>query len=92
SLLGLGILWYQGALFMATVQLVIIALLLYGLTLAGISTLLSVVYLLGLQENSLVDLLKGKLPLKRMMTLMMVGQLLAVLVVGSSATALLPHY
>ncbi|HET4466959.1 TPA: bacteriocin-associated integral membrane family protein [Streptococcus pneumoniae] len=59
---------------------------------AGISTLLSVVYLLGLQENSLVDLLKGKLPLKRMMTLMMVGQLLAVLVVGSSATALLPHY
>ena len=92
SLLGLGILWYQGALFMATVQLVIIALLLYGLTLAGISTLLSVVYLLGLQENSLVDLLKGKLPLKRMMTLMMVGQLLAVLVVGSSATALLLHY
>lgn len=91
SLLGLGILWYQGALFMATVQLVIIALLLYGLTLAGISTLLSVVYLLGLQENSLVDLLKGKLPLKRMMTLMM-GQLLAVLVVGSSATTLLPHY
>lgn len=91
SLVGLGILWYQGALFMATVQLVIIALLLYGLTLAGISTLLSVVYLLGLQENSLVDLLKGKLPLKRMMTLMM-GQLLAVLVVGSSATTLLPHY
>ena len=39
-----------------------------------------------------MDLLKGKLPLKRMMTLMMVGQLLAVLVVGSSATALLPHY
>ncbi|KXT84781.1 putative immunity protein [Streptococcus oralis] len=38
SLLGLGILWYQGALFMATLQLVIIALLLYGLTLAGIST------------------------------------------------------
>ena len=92
SFLGLGILWYQGALFMATVQLVIIALLLYGLALVGISTLLSVVYLLGLQENSLVDLLKGKLPLKRMMTLMMVGQLLAVLVVGSSATALLPHY
>ncbi|MDU1469544.1 MAG: bacteriocin-associated integral membrane family protein, partial [Streptococcus mitis] len=92
SLLGLGILWYQGALFMATVQLVIIGLLLYGLALVGISTLLSIVYLLGLQENSLVDLLKGKLPLKRMMTLMMVGQLLAVLVVGSSATALLPHY
>ena len=66
--------------------------LLYGLALVGISTLLSVVYLLGLQENSLVDLLKGKLPLKRMMTLMMVGQLLAMLVVGSSATALLPHY
>lgn len=58
---------------MATVQLVIIGLLLYGLALIGISTLLSVVYLLGLQENSLVDLLKGKLPLKRMMTLMMVG-------------------
>ena len=91
SLLGLGLLWYQGALFMATVQLVIIGLLLYGLALVGISTLLSVVYLLGLQENSLMDLLKGKLPLKRMMTLM-VGQLLAVLVVGSSATALLPHY
>ena len=76
---------------MATVQLVIIGLLLYGLALVGISTLLSVVYLLGLQENSLVDLLKGKLPLKRIMTLMMVGQLLAVLVVGSSATALLRH-
>ena len=92
SLLGFGILWYQGALFMSMVQLVIIGLLLYGLSLVGISILLSVVYLFGLQENGLMDLLKGKLPLKRMMALMMVGQLLAVLVVGSSATALLPHY
>lgn len=91
-LLGFGILWYQGALFMSMVQLVIIGLLLYGLSLVGISILLSVVYLFGLQENGLMDLLKGKLPLKRMMALMMVGQLLAVLVVGSSATALLPHY
>ena len=91
-LLGFGILWYQGTLFMSMVQLVIIGLLLYGLSLVGISILLSVVYLFGLQENGLMDLLKGKLPLKRMMALMMVGQLLAVLVVGSSATALLPHY
>ena len=91
-LLGFGILWYQGALFMSMVQLVLIGLLLYGLSLVGISILLSVVYLFGLQENGLMDLLKGKLPLKRMMALMMVGQLLAVLVVGSSATALLPHY
>ena len=39
-----------------------------------------------------MDLLKGKLPLKRNDDIDDGGQLLAVLVVGSSATALLPHY
>lgn len=92
SLIGLGFLWYLGALFLVTMQILLFSLLFYGLSLVGISLLLSVVYLLGLQENSLMDLLKGKLPLKRMMTLMMLGQLLAVLVVSTSATSLLPHY
>ena len=43
-------------------------------------------------KNGLIDLLKGKLPLKRMLSLMMLGQLLAVLVVSSSAASLLPYY
>ena len=92
SLLGLGILWYQAALFIVTVQILLLSLLFYGLTLVGISVLLSIVYLLGLHENGLIDLLKGKLPLKRMLSLMMLGQLLAVLVVSSSAASLLPYY
>ena len=92
SLLGLGILWYQAAVFIVTVQILLISLLFYGLALVGISVLLSIVYLLGLHENTLIDLLKGKLPLKRMLSLMMLGQLLAVLVVTSSAASLLPYY
>ena len=92
SLLGLGILWYQAAVFIVTVQILLLSLLFYGLTLVGISVLLSIVYLLGLHENGLIDLLKGKLPLKRMLSLMMLGQLLAVLVVSSSAASLLPYY
>ena len=73
SLLGLGILWYQAAVFIVTVQILLISLLFYGLALVGISILLSIVYLLGLHENTLIDLLKGKLPLKRMLSRMMIG-------------------
>ncbi|HFR3770995.1 TPA: DUF1430 domain-containing protein, partial [Streptococcus suis] len=65
---------------------------LYALALASISVLLSLVYFLGLRQNSLVDLLKGKLPLKRMLAMMMVGQLLAILVVGFSSSRLLQGY
>ncbi|HEM3178584.1 TPA: bacteriocin-associated integral membrane family protein, partial [Streptococcus suis] len=73
-------------------QVFFFGLILYAVALVSISLGLSVVYLLGLRQNCFVNLLKGKLPLKRMLSIMMIGQLLAVLVVGFSSNRLVQRY
>ncbi len=92
SAIGLVILYLQAGLFWSLLQVFFFGLFLYALALCGISLVLSIVYLLGLRQNSLVDLLKGKLPLKRMLAIMMLGQLLAILVVSFSASRMLQRY
>ncbi|HFI0393623.1 TPA: bacteriocin-associated integral membrane family protein [Streptococcus suis] len=92
AIIGLLILYLQAGFLLSILQVFFLGLFLYALALASISVLLSLVYLLGLRHNSLVDLLKGKLPLKRMLAMMMVGQLLAILVVGFSTGRLLQGY
>ncbi|HFI0476803.1 TPA: bacteriocin-associated integral membrane family protein [Streptococcus suis] len=92
AIIGPLILYLQAGFLLSILQVFFLGLFLYALALASISVLLSLVYFLGLRQNSLVDLLKGKLPLKRMLAMMMVGQLLAILVVGFSSSRLLQGY
>ena len=55
---------------------------LYLLFLLGISLVLSLLYLMSLSYKALVPVLKGRLPLKRLMTLTLLCQLVAVFTVG----------
>lgn len=83
-MLGLVILLSQEAFQSISVSVLSLGLVLYtGLQLL-LSFALSLVYLLAVRQEGLVALLKGKLPLKRLMGLMLCGQFLAVLVIGFS--------
>lgn len=87
-MLGLVILLSQEAFQSISVSVLSLGLVLYtGLQLL-LSFALSLVYLLAVRQEGLVSLLKGKLPLKRLMGLMLCGQFLAVLVIGHSAKEL----
>ncbi len=90
--IGLAILYLQVGFLISLLQVFFFGLILYAVALVSISLGLSVVYLLGLRQNCFVNLLKGKLPLKRMLSIMMIGQLLAVLVVGFSSNRLVQRY
>lgn len=57
---------------------------LYSLVLVFISIILSLIYLLGLKRNNLVGIVKGKLPIHRLLIIIMIGQLIAVIVIGWS--------
>lgn len=69
---------------MLNISLIAIGLLVLPLMYSGISMGLSIIYLMSLRRHMLVDLLKGKLPLYRLISLMLVGQMIAVVVVGWS--------
>lgn len=62
--------------------LLLTALLIYCLLLLLISMLLSLIYLLGLRNINLVDTVKGKLPLRKLISITLVCQFLAVIAVG----------
>ena len=65
---------------------------LYLLFLLGISLVLSLLYLMSLSYKSLVPVLKGRLPLKRLMTLTLLCQLVAVFTVGYAVKTGLTSY
>lgn len=65
---------------------------LYVLVLGVISLALMLTYLLGLKVASLVEVLKGKLPLKRLLVLILMSQLLAILAVGWTVNTLVGQY
>ncbi|KXT88364.1 bacteriocin-associated integral membrane family protein [Streptococcus oralis] len=65
---------------------------LYLLFLLGISLLLSLLYLMSLSYKVLVPVLKGRLPLKRLMTLTLLCQLVAVFTVGYAVKTGLTSY
>lgn len=64
----------------------------YLLFLLGISLVLSLLYLMSLSYKALVPVLKGRLPLKRLMTLTLLCQLLAVFTVGYAVKTGLTSY
>ena len=65
---------------------------LYLLFLLGISLVLSMLYLMSLSYKALVPVLKGRLPLKRLMTLTLLCQLVAVFTVGYAVKTGLTSY
>lgn len=82
--IGLGTLASQLAFQAIEIKLLAFGLALYALMQLSFSFVLSLIYLVAVRQEGLVALLKGKLPLKRLMGLMLCGQLLAVLVIGFS--------
>ena len=65
---------------------------LYLLFLLGISLVLSLLHLMSLSYKALVPVLKGRLPLKRLMTLTLLCQLVAVFTVGYAVKTGLTSY
>lgn len=92
SFIGVIILYWQGLFQGLPLSLLYLALGTYSLLLMALSLCLSFIYLLGLKATSLVEILKGKLPLKRLLSLMLVGQLISILVVGYVANSILLEY
>lgn len=84
ALLGAGLLVILGLLEFHFIVLVLSATLFYILLLFLLSFLLTLVYLLSLKSTRLIEIIKGKLPLRRLIIFMLLGQFLAVVVVGNS--------
>ena len=57
-----------------------------------ISLGLSLIYLLGLKATSLVEVMRGRLPLRRLLGVMFLGQFVAIVVVGITVGTLLNSY
>lgn len=92
ALFGMIVLSILGIFQTLTISLFLLGLGLYSAALILISVSLSLVYLLGLKSSSLVEILKGRLPLKRLLAIMLIGQLLSVLVVGWTVHTILQRY
>lgn len=56
------------------------------------SIVVSLTYLLALQVNSLVSVLKGRLPLRRLLSLMLLSQFIAFLTIGWSFSTIMQEY
>lgn len=80
--IGLCILLFQRAFFLKTITLLTIGILVYIFLLFCISLILSIVYLFSLKKSTLMSLIKGKLPLKSIISIMLIAQLLSILTVG----------
>ncbi|QZT29137.1 hypothetical protein K6969_10790 [Streptococcus suis] len=90
--LAVSILFYLQLLNTITLSILLLSIALFVVTLFFLSLSLSLVYVLGLKVITLVEVLKGKLPLKRLLTLMLLGQLASILVVGWTVNRTLIHY
>jgi len=64
------------------IMLSLMGILMFSFLFLLLSFLLSFVYLIGLHKDGLVELLKGKLPLNRILSIMIIGQLLSIVTVG----------
>ncbi|NQK67533.1 bacteriocin-associated integral membrane family protein [Streptococcus suis] len=75
-----------------TFSLLLAGLFLYLLSLLIFSVFLTFIYMVGLKATSMIEVLKGKLPLKRLLALMLLGQLASILVVGWTVNRTLIHF
>lgn len=80
--IGLWILLFQKAFYLRTITVLTIGILIYIFLLLFISLILSIVYLFSLRKSTLMSLIKGKLPLKSLISIMLIAQLLSILIVG----------
>ncbi|XJS11788.1 DUF1430 domain-containing protein [Aerococcaceae bacterium WGS1372] len=71
------------------ISLLVLGLLIFCSVIIFSSFILSTTNLLALKRSSLTDIIKGKLPLNQLLTLMLIGQLVGVIIVGFAANQLL---
>ena len=88
---GVG-LWHYRILQSLPILLYFTGVTLYFFALCFISLGLSLVYLLGLNATSLVEVMRGRLPLRRLLGVMFLGQFVAIVVVGITIGTLLNSY
>jgi putative ABC transport system permease protein len=81
-LVGMGILACFDLFQSRLVLILFTALMLYSCLLFFISIILSLVYVVSLRSNDLMPIIKGKLPLKRLLAIILFGQLVAIVMVG----------
>ena len=91
-IVGVAVLLGQGLFYPVLLATFSIGVGLYLLFLLGISLVLSLLYLMSLSYKALVPVLKGRLPLKRLMTLTLLCQLVAVFTVGYAVKTGLTSY
>ena len=91
-IVGGAVLFGQGLFYPVLLAVFSIGVGLYLLFLLGISLVLSLLYLMSLSYKALVPVLKGRLPLKRLMTLTLLCQLVAVFTVGYAVKTGLTSY
>ncbi|MGL5899895.1 MAG: DUF1430 domain-containing protein [Lactobacillaceae bacterium] len=91
---GIGFLmfWGKGWLHLPYWKPLLVALFIYDFLLILISFLLSLVYLLGLKKSDLLSIIKGKLPLKRLIGIMSFCQLIAIIIVGFGINRIPVYY
>ena len=91
---GIGFLmfWGKGWLHLPYWKLLLVALFIYDFLLMLISFLLSLVYFLGLKKSDLLSIIKGKLPLKRLIGIMSFCQLIAIIIVGFGINRIPVYY
>ena len=80
--IGLCILLFKNSFYLRTITLLSIGVLIYIFLLSFISLILSIVYLFSLKNSTLMSLVKGKLPLKKIISVMLIAQFLSILTVG----------
>ena len=88
---GVG-LWHFRILQSLPILLYFTGVTLYFFALCFISLGLSLIYLLGLKATSLVEVMRGRLPLRRLLGVMFLGQFVAIVVVGITVGTLLNSY
>ena len=88
---GVG-LWHFRILQSLPILLYFTGVTLYFFALCFISLGLSLVYLLGLKATSLVEVMRGRLPLRRLLGVMFLGPFVAIVVVGITVGTLLNSY
>lgn len=70
----------------------LLGILAYAVLLVLLSVVLSLIYIINLKGSNLVEILKGKLPLKRLLFLLLIGQLSSTVAVGWTFNSLLNHH
>lgn len=73
------------------ITLLVLGLFLFSCAIIFISFSLSTIYLFGLKKSGLTDIIKGKLPLNQLLSIMLIGQLTGVIIVGVTANQLLEN-